>query len=198
MKILIVYTNHHKENFNEKLLQRIKKKIVGNGHEIVVRDLYDIEFNPVLTSEDFQQISQKQTPPDILKEQEFITWSDLIVFIYPIWWGSMPAITKGYIDRVFSWGFAYRTENKKIVPMLVDKKVFIMNTLGQSKQEYEKGMFAAMNLVNTEGIFGFCGVKIAQQLYFPSIHSVDDDEIEKYLQQGENAFTLQHETVYHS
>ncbi|MFP4287612.1 MAG: NAD(P)H-dependent oxidoreductase [Bacteroidales bacterium] len=188
MKFLIVYTNHHHGNFNEKLLERIKNKIINSGHELVVRDLYQINFNPVLTTRDFEMISAGQTPDDISKEQDFIKWADAMIYIYPVWWGSMPAITKGYIDRVFSWGFAYKTENKAIKPLLTDKKAILMNTLGQSKQEYEKGMFAAMNLVNSEGIFGFCGVRIAEQVYFPSIHSVNKEELEKYFRMAENVF----------
>lgn len=188
MRFLIIYSNHHQGNFNEKLLQRVKNKIIHSGHELVIRDLYQIKFNPVLTTEDFEMISAGQTPDDIIKEQDFIKWADVMIFIYPVWWGSMPAITKGYIDRVFSWGFAYKTENKVIKPLLTDKKAIIMNTLGQSKQEYEKGMFAAMNLVNSEGIFGFCGVQIAEQIYFPSIHSVDENDLENYFVTAEKVF----------
>ncbi len=188
MRFLIVYTNHHQGNFNEKLLERVKNKIINSGHELVIRDLYQINFNPVLTTHDFEMISAGQTPDDISKEQDLIKWADMMIYIYPVWWGSMPAITKGYIDRVFSWGFAYKTENKQIKPLLTGKKAILMNTLGQSKQEYEKGMFAAINLVNSEGIFGFCGVQIAEQVYFPSIHSVDKDELEKYFRTAENVF----------
>ncbi len=188
MRFLIIYSNHHQGNFNEKLLKRVKNKIIHSGHELVIRDLYQIKFNPVLTTEDFEMISAGQTPEDIRKEQDFIKWADVMIFIYPVWWGSMPAITKGYIDRVFSWGFAYKTENKVIKPLLTDKKAIIMNTLGQSKQEYEKGMFAAMNLVNSEGIFGFCGVQIADQIYFPSIHSVNEKDLENYFVMAEKVF----------
>ncbi|MFW5758094.1 MAG: NAD(P)H-dependent oxidoreductase [Bacteroidota bacterium] len=188
MRFLIVYTNHHTGNFNEKLLARVKNKIINSGHELVVRDLYQIKFNPVLTTTDFEMLSAGNTPEDISKEQDFIKWADVMIYIYPVWWGSMPAITKGYIDRVFSWGFAYKTENKVIKPLLTDKKAILMNTLGQSKQEYEKGMFAAMNLVNSEGIFGFCGVQIAEQVYFPSIHSVNEEQLENYFRTAENVF----------
>ncbi len=188
MKISIVYSNHHSGNFNEELLNTLTDSLIENGHEIAVRDLYKMDFNPVLKTSDFESISSGNIPKDILREQEFVKWADLLVFIYPLWWGGMPAILKGYIDRVFSWGFAYKSNGSGgTYPLLTGKKAIVMSTMGQSRADYEKGMFQAMNLVNVEGVFGFCGVEVTDQLYFSSIHNVSDTEKLNYIKQAVKA-----------
>jgi len=189
MKINIIYSNHHQGNFNEDLLEKIKKFLLSEGHEFVIRDLYKINFDPVLRTRDFELISSGQTPEDIALEQDFVRWADLMIFIYPVWWGGMPAIVKGYIDRVFSWGFAYKSNANGPYPLLTDKKAMIMSTMGQSREDYENGMFQSMNLINNEGIFGFCGIEVAGQHYFTSIHNITQDQKEEYLDQVVQAIT---------
>jgi NAD(P)H dehydrogenase (quinone) len=185
MRILIIYSNHHGDNFNYRLVERLKSTITQSGDELVVRDLYKMNFDPVLRTRDFEMISAGNPPEDIRKEQELIKWADILLFIYPIWWGGMPAIVKGYIDRVFSWGFAYKSNGNGPYPLLTDKKAILMNSFGQSRAEYEMGMFAAMNRVNSEGVFGFSGVEVLHQLYFPSIHSASEEIQEEYLAAAE-------------
>lgn len=184
MKITIIYSNHQNGNFNEQLLERLKASLLKNGHEFVIRDLYAIDFNPVLRTRDFEMIGSGQTPDDILKEQSFVKWADLLLFIYPVWWGGMPAIVKGYIDRVFSWGFAYKSNGNGAYPLLTGKRAMVMSTMGQARADYEKGMFKAMNTINVEGVFGFCGIDVVDEIYFSSIHNISLDEKEQYFSQG--------------
>ncbi len=186
MKVAIIYSNHQSGNFNEQLLNRLKEQLLNDGHEFVIRDLYALDFNPVLRTSDFEKNAAGQPAEDIAKEQSFVRWADILLFIYPVWWGGMPAIVKGYIDRIFSWGFAYKSSGKGVYPLLSDKKAIVMSTMGQARADYEKGMFKAMNLVNVEGIFGFCGIQLAEELYFTSIHSASAEEREKYFAQGIN------------
>ena len=185
MRILIIYSNHHRDNFNSGLLERLISKINEAGDELMVRDLYQMNFDPVLRTRDFEMISAGNPPEDIRKEQELIKWADVLLFIYPIWWGGMPAIVKGYIDKVFSWGFAYKSNGNGPYPLLTDKKAILMNSFGQTRAEYEMGMFAAMNRVNSEGVFGFSGIEVMHQLYFPSIHSISEETREVYFNEAE-------------
>jgi NAD(P)H dehydrogenase (quinone) len=182
MNLLIIYSNHQKGNFNWQLLERIKVKMAENGSPVIVRDLYELDFDPVLKPADFDMISRGTPPDDISKEQDFVRWADVLLFIYPVWWGGMPAIVKGYIDKVLSWGFAYKSNGNGVVyPLLSDKKAIVMSSLGQSKEEYEKGMFQAMSRVNSEGVFGFCGIQVLEQMFFSSIHAITPEVKEQYF-----------------
>lgn len=184
MNFVIIYSNHHTDNFNHHLVNSLMEGISAAGHSVILRDLYKINFNPVLQTSDFERISSGNPPADIHREQEIIRKADVLVFIYPVWWGGMPAIVKGYIDRVFSWGFAYQSGINGVIPLLTGKKAVVMNTLGQTRAEYERGMFKAMNHINAEGVFGFCGIEMVEPLYFASIHSAGDQEKQEYIRQA--------------
>jgi NAD(P)H dehydrogenase (quinone) len=148
--------------------------------------LYELNFNPVLTSSDFDAVKENNTPYDILKEQEYITDADYIWIIFPIWWTSMPAILKGYIDRVFLSGFAYRMEGDYPEGLLTDKQVIIINSMGMSHEDYDKdGIFKALELTIDKGIFGFSGMNVLVHKYFSSIMSASDEKREKYYREIE-------------
>ncbi|HQL71338.1 MAG TPA: NAD(P)H-dependent oxidoreductase, partial [Bacteroidales bacterium] len=96
MNTLIVYANYKNHSLNFAIKEILANTLHENGHEVVVRDLYNIRFNPVLTRKDLEMIDQQMYPPDIMEEQQYIKRADLICFVYPIWWSGMPAILKGY------------------------------------------------------------------------------------------------------
>lgn len=102
MNHLIIYAHPSTNSFSNAVLDELKECSMEKECRTEVRDLYSIGFDPVLRAADFEGICGGQTPEDIRREESYIKWADLITFIYPIWWAGMPAILKGYIDRVFS------------------------------------------------------------------------------------------------
>lgn len=112
MKHLIIFTHpNNQTSFNQAILEQTVKTGQKLGVETRVRDLYALDFNPILSWEELQAAQQKITPAEIRYEQELIDQSDLITLIYPLWWMGFPAILKGYLDRILSHGVAYKTEN---------------------------------------------------------------------------------------
>lgn len=123
MNSLIVYANPEPESFSAALKNTAQKTLKDLGHSVVVSDLYAQQFNPVAGRHDFttvadvgrfhyQQEQLKASQEDgftaeLKREQQHVTAADLFVFIYPLWWGGMPAILKGWFERVFAYGFAY-------------------------------------------------------------------------------------------
>lgn len=100
------------------------------GYEVEVRDLYKLKFNPVLSPETFYHAKDGfgPTPQDIVPEQKFVSQADYIIFCYPNWHDSPNAITKGYMERVFSKQFAYKDTPKGLEGMLKGKGIYtIMN-----------------------------------------------------------------------
>lgn len=96
----------------------------------------------------------------------------------------MPAILKGYIDRVLLHGFAYAVSGDKIIPLLKGKKVIIYNTLGQTLEEYESsGMIKSLNMTSDTGIFDFCGMDVLNHKYFGAVNTSDDSTLDRYLQE---------------
>jgi NAD(P)H dehydrogenase (quinone) len=183
-KHLMIISLHRDEGFLTMGVKNLIEKLEGHGEEVSSRNLYELNFNPILTSSDFIAMKQGQLPFDIAREQDFIKNADYLWFIFPIWWTSMPAILKGYIDRVFLNGFAYQLENDRPVGLLTDKKVIILNSMGMSRKEYKlSGMFKAMELTIDKGVFEFTGMKVIAHKYFTSVMSVNEDTRETYLKE---------------
>jgi len=151
-------------------LETLEQALKTKGHEVRVRDLYALKFNPVLAAADFQTLAKGQTPPDIAEEQQHIKWADTLVFVHPIWWAGLPAMIKGYVDRIFLKGFAYDYGKDGIVPLLKGKKALLLTTTGTPSELYERsGMHKSLRQTSDEGIFGFCGLDVTEHKFFGGV-----------------------------
>ncbi|WP_028778836.1 NAD(P)H-dependent oxidoreductase [Shimazuella kribbensis] len=187
MKHLIVYAHPQTESFNHAILETTVKTLEKKGHQVNVRNLYDLDFQPVLRQSELESIRRGETLEDVKQEQEYITQADSIILIYPIWWTGLPAILKGYIDRVFAYGFAYSYEGNGIKQHLTEKKGIIINTHGTPKEIYDQmSMTEALKLTSSTGIFEFTGIEPMEHLLFGSIPD-EELEMKKNLHTVENS-----------
>jgi len=93
------------------------------GHRQVTYDLYRMAFNPVLAAQELMPITADHAASsDVAKAQEDIHSADALALLYPLWWMSMPAMMKGYIDRVFARGFAYESHDGIVHGLLSGRK----------------------------------------------------------------------------
>jgi putative NADPH-quinone reductase len=104
MKILLIQGNPEKQSFNGEIADAYVRGATRAGHEVRRLDLVDLRFNPILT----KQIAMGALEPDLQNVQQDILWCEKLVVIYPQWWGSWPALLKGFIDRTLQSGFAFR------------------------------------------------------------------------------------------
>ena len=191
MKNLIVYAHPNSGSLNHFFKQTVLESLQESGAEIEVRDLNQINFNPVLSLDDMNGQRMGKVADDVKTEQNFITWADCIIFIYPIWWTGMPAIMKGYIDRVFSYGFAYRYDQGIQKGLLTGKKTIIINSHGKSNGEYEAmGMDKALALTSDTGIFSYSGLEIQEHFYFYKADRASQENILDWENQLKAAFKV--------
>ena len=184
MKYLIIYAHPNPASFNHAIMETISEELRKSYKDFEVRDLYKLHFNPILSAEDLVAIQNGAVPNDIKTEQDYIRTSDTLIFISPIWWSSMPAILKGYIDRVFSLKFAYDITADGIIGLLKGKKVFIVSTTGASKEDYEKmGAFKMMNMSMDMAIFQSSGMEVIGHKYFSSVPNVSDKDRKQMLEE---------------
>ncbi|MBA9028492.1 NAD(P)H-dependent oxidoreductase [Peribacillus huizhouensis] len=187
MKHLIVYAHPYPESLNHAILETTVNTLKKNDNEVVVRDLYALDFQPVLKPEDTAAMKAGNTPNDIKTEQEFIAEADVITFIYPIWWTGLPAILKGYVDRVFAFGFAYSAGEEGTIKLLKGKKGLIINTHGHPNEVYdEMGMTAGLKVTSDTGIFDFTGIEPVDHLLFGSIGYLDEEAYKGMLKKVED------------
>jgi NAD(P)H dehydrogenase (quinone) len=149
-----------------------------------MRDLYSLNFNPVLSAEDFQQLRAGATPKDIATEQLHVKKADVITLVFPLWWTGYPAILKGWIDRVLQNGFAFTFSAKEgITPRLTGKKVQLITTMGSSVDEYEEnGLMDAMAMTMGDNVWSFCGCEDAGFIVIGEVQGMTEGERKMLLQ----------------
>lgn len=104
-RILVILGHSVKQSFCGALADAYVKGAKAAGNEVQVMSLGDLSFDPLLRN-GYAVIQELE--PDLVAAQAAITWAEHIVFVYPIWWGAMPALLKGFIDRIFLPGFAFK------------------------------------------------------------------------------------------
>lgn len=182
MRHLIIYAHPNGESLNGRFKDALQGYLLQKGNEVIVRDLYELQFDPLLSLQDMEGQRKGQVEDDVRLEQEFISWAEHITFIHPIWWTGMPAVMKGYIDRVFSYGFAYRYDQGVQKGLLKGKQAVIINTHGKSHDEYrEIGMDRALRLTSDKGIYNYCGFEISQHFFFEKADRVDAETVESWI-----------------
>ncbi|REC49665.1 NAD(P)H-dependent oxidoreductase [Chryseobacterium pennipullorum] len=190
MRHLIIYAHPNENSLNHSLLNTVIENLESQDHEIRIRDLYTIGFNPILSLADMQGQRMGQVSDDVKLEQEHILWAEQITFIYPIWWTGLPAIMKGYIDRVFSYGFAYRYDQGIQKGLLKGKKAVIINTHGKSVEEYEQtGMDKALSLTSDAGIFIYSGLEIIRHFFFDKADKATPENVSIWKTQITNTYS---------
>lgn len=123
MNVLIVFAHENSQSFNAAMKDVAVETLTAAGHSVLVSDLYAQGFNPVASRKDFTKLSgadfykfqaeqrhaveEGSFAPDIKAEMDKFSAADLVIYQFPLWWFGMPAILKGWFDRVFAMGFAY-------------------------------------------------------------------------------------------
>ena len=148
--------------------------------EVRELQLGELKFDPILWN-DYNKIQELE--PDLAKTQELIQWSNHIVFVYPNWWGTMPALMKGFFDRVFLPGFAfkYRENSQFWDKLLSGRTAHLMVTMDTPpwyyRWIYHRPGHNEMKRTN----LGFCGIKVVKISEFSPIKDSCQQQKEKWI-----------------
>lgn len=191
MNHLIIYAHANGNSFNAAVRDTIVKELDEQNQEVRIRDLYRLKFNPVLMDDELNGFYEQKYPLDILEEHQHIQWADVLYFVFPTWWYSMPAILKGYIDRVFSTGFAFRYSKNGPIGLLAEKSAFVFQTAADPQEALiARDLISAMQNSIDVGILNYCGLKVLGHQIMSSIHHVSDETREQYLLDVKDAIGL--------
>ncbi|HPI92518.1 MAG TPA: NAD(P)H-dependent oxidoreductase [Deltaproteobacteria bacterium] len=167
MNHLVIYAHPNTASFNHAVLDAYTHELAAAGHDVRIRNLYAIRFDPVILQSDYDMINRGTPPDDIRREQEHIDWAGIMTFIFPIFWAGMPAILKGYIEKVFALGFAYVFEGDRPRGILKGRKAVIINTTGGALNYYQKShMLESIRQTIDGGVFRFCGIQVLEHKFF--------------------------------
>ncbi|MGB0523269.1 MAG: NAD(P)H-dependent oxidoreductase [Flammeovirgaceae bacterium] len=134
-KILLIQGHPNLESFNFALHQAYKEGAIASGAEVRELILAQMDFSLNL-AQGYQKRSALE--PDLIKAQDDIEWADHLVIFHPVWWGSVPALLKGFIDRVFLPGFAFKYRENSLWwdKLLTGRSARIVSTLDQPAWYY--------------------------------------------------------------
>ncbi|WP_444994126.1 NAD(P)H-dependent oxidoreductase [Aliikangiella sp. IMCC44359] len=173
MKLIHLVTAHpYTKSFNFALRNQAIETLKQANLKVSISDLYQQKFDPLLNSTDFSmahnqygKLSQQQSDAlvnqsflkEITSEQNKLNSADLLILQYPIWWGSFPAILKGWVERVLSYGFAYGSQKQ-----LANKAVMMSVTSGGASNKAEEDVYKNKLTYLAQDVFGYMGMNILE------------------------------------
>jgi NAD(P)H dehydrogenase (quinone) len=204
MKVFVVYAHHEPKSFSASLKELAVSLLTGQGHQVKVSDLYAMKFKAPADRDDFLKLddpgymnylmqersasAQKTFVKNIVEEQAKVTEADFLLFNFPIWWFSAPAILKGWFDRVLATGFAWDFNKIYQLGLLRGKKAMVTVTTGGPLELYQPAGAHRATIEQIlhpiiHGTLHFCGLDVLPPFAAYAVFTAGDDGRKKYLEQ---------------
>ncbi|MDR2221839.1 MAG: NAD(P)H-dependent oxidoreductase [Flavobacteriaceae bacterium] len=185
MKKIVVINGHpNPDSFNFGMVEAYIKGAKASGAVIRELTIAKMSFDPNLR---YGYQKRMELEPDLLAAFEDIKWADHLVWVHPVWWGGLPALLKGFIDRLFLPGFTYQYRPNSMLwdKLLKGKTAHIITSLDQPGWYYR--LMYGRPSVNQlkKSTLEFCGVSPVQVTYVGIIRNSKAEQRTKWLQQVE-------------
>ena len=176
----VIFSHPWDGSFNRAILDQVMKKLDETKEKYTVIDLNKDGFNPVMTEKELSLYSQgKSIDPLVLKYQEILKNTDELILIFPVWWMSMPAILKGFFDKVMLRGFAYESGKYGIKGLLPIKSAKMITTAEAPKFLLNiMGFGMMMRKANLGGV----GIKNTKWIHYSLRAKGKDEDRKKFLE----------------
>ena len=152
------------------------------NHEAQIIDLYAENFNPVLIYEQSSDRSSLGADNEIENYRILISEADNLIFVYPVWWYSVPAILKGFFDRVLVSGFAYTNKGKLPKGLLIKKSAWVVYTIDSPSWFVKLFRRSIEWRIIKDVILQFCGIKNVRRLMFANVKSSTLNQRQRWLE----------------
>jgi len=213
MRVFIVHAHPEPKSFNGAMTRAATQALAAAGHDVVVSDLYAIGFNPVSDRRNFvtchdpdyyrQQAEEAYAAahdgfaPDLQAEMDKLFWCDALILQFPLWWFSLPAMLKGWVDRVFaSGGRIYGGGKFYDRGVFAGKRAMCALTIGGAPPIYSEhglnGPIDAILFPVNHGILYFTGFTVIEPfLVHGPVRKTDDERAAELARYRERVLTLQ-------
>jgi len=201
MNVLIVYAHPEPQSFNGALKDTAVEVLTEAGHSVQVSDLYAMKFDSAGGPGDFieredpscfryqrEQIHAYKNgtfAPELAVEMAKLLWADLVMFQFPLWWFSLPAILKGWVDRVFAMGFSYDLGRAYDTGLFPEKRAMLVLTTGAPAVAYtpqgKNGNMHDVLLHINRGMLYFIGLQVLPPFIAYSAARVTPENRAEYL-----------------
>ena len=177
----VIFSHPWDGSFNKAILDQVVKKLDETKEKYTVIDLNKDGFNPVMTEKELSLYSQRKSiDPLVLKYQEILKNTDELILIFPVWWMSMPAILKGFFDKVMVKGFAYESAKNGIKGLLANIKTAKMITTAEVPKILLSitGFGITMKKANLGGV----GIKKTEWIHYSLKSKGKDEDRKEFLE----------------
>jgi NAD(P)H dehydrogenase (quinone) len=158
MKVLVVFSHPRRNSFCGAVMDTFIAGLAAAGHKAEIADLHAEGFDPRMIEADEPDWDNpaKRYSPEVLSEQVRISRNEAIAFIFPVWWWSVPAMLKGWVDRVWNNGWAYGAAT------LPHRRALLIATASGNAATYAKRKYGpAMDTQLVVGVMNYCGIEAA-------------------------------------
>lgn len=203
MNILIIHAHPEPQSFTSSMKNTAIKDFETAGHTVVTSDLYAMGFNPVAGTDDFTDrqkpdylvyaleqrhgFESKTLSADIQAELEKVQACDLLIFNFPLYWFSVPAILKGWIDRVMVSGLFYGGKRFYDRGGMIGKRAMLSLTLGGKQHMFGAGsIHGELDMLLRplqQGTLAYCGFSVLKPFYGFHIPYLQQEQREKIMQE---------------
>ncbi|KAJ5956653.1 hypothetical protein N7501_010932 [Penicillium viridicatum] len=209
MKVLIIFAHPEPQSLNGALHRIAVEELEEQGHHVQVSDLYKMKWKSKVDREDFPRFptdqrldlitasaeayAENSLTQDVLDEQAKLRWADFVIFHFPLWWFTMPAILKGWVDRVYTYGFGHgvgdhsdkRWGDRYGEGTLAGKRAMLIVTLGGWKEHYSargiSGPIEDVLFPINHGILFYPGFEVLPPFVAFRVHKTSFDEMASEL-----------------
>lgn len=183
-RILLILGHPSDASFCAALAERYVQSAIDAGHEVRQLRLGELDFDPVLR-EGYRQIQALEEALSVA--QSDILWAEHLTLVYPIWWGGIPALLKGFFDRVFLPGFAFKYRKGKAFPdkLLKGRTAHLLVTM-DTPPWYYRWFYHMPGLHQVrKTTLEFCGIKPLRTLTFGPLLDSSDQQRNTWLRQAQ-------------
>ena len=171
MKHALIVAHPNEESFTLAAAGAYRMEAEALGHEVVLRDLYRLGFDPRLQHGEIPRAEGFAPGADVAAERRALAGVDVFAFLYPLWFNAPPAMLVGYVQRVFAMGFGYGPIRQgRNQPLLEGRKLISFTTSGAPEEWLvEEGGLAALTNLFDRHVAGVCGLQPVDHVHFGSI-----------------------------
>jgi NAD(P)H dehydrogenase (quinone) len=169
MKHAVIFCHPRPNSFTGSVAEAYRNAAEGLGHTVLMRDLYRMNFDPCLKVEELPGPAALVSA-DVAAERALLGDASVFVLIYPLWLNAPPAMIKGYLERVFGYGFAYGAGGRSGTPLLKGRKLLSFSSSGAPAEWVrQSGALGAVHQLYDRYIADLCGFVSLDHIHFGNI-----------------------------
>ena len=183
MNVLVINGHPREGSFSQKAASVYEEAALQAGKQVAVLQLLALDFSLNLSSGYSGNIME----PDLLKARDLIVWADHIVWIYPVWWWSMPALLKGFVDRILVPDFAFKYHKGSVFQekLLKGKTATLLVTMDGPSWYHRLMMRSTGTFIMRKGILDYCGIRTVQTFIMDHYNHSSDVQKQRWLRKIE-------------